>query len=124
MKKILVVEDEELLSEIFATALKKCGFDLSVANNAAQALEYLAQTQPDLMLLDMKLPDASGLSVLQRTREKYPKLPVIICTAFDQAKLEQTIGINALIHTASDYLVKPVKLQDLTAKVKDILVTK
>ncbi|OGS27408.1 MAG: hypothetical protein A2297_10040, partial [Elusimicrobia bacterium RIFOXYB2_FULL_48_7] len=84
MKKILVVEDEELLSEIYATALKRCGFDLSIANNAAQALEYLGKNQPDLMLLDIKLPDASGLSVLQKTREKYPKLPVIICTAFDQ----------------------------------------
>ena len=121
MKKILVVEDEELLSEIYATALKRCGFDLSIANNAAQALEYLGKNQPDLMLLDIKLPDASGLSVLQKTREKYPKLPVIICTAFDQEKLEQSVGVNALIHTASHYLVKPVKLQDLTSKVKGIL---
>ena len=122
MKKILIVEDEEFLSEIFATALKRCGFDLSVANNAAQAMEYIDKTQPDLMLLDMKLPDANGLSVLQKTREKYPNLPVIICTAFDQEKLEQTVGVNALIHTASDYLIKPVKLQDLTLKVKNILI--
>ncbi|OGS22647.1 MAG: hypothetical protein A2252_03450 [Elusimicrobia bacterium RIFOXYA2_FULL_39_19] len=121
MKKVLIVEDEEALSEIYATAIEKYGFQTTVVNTVAHALDNLSKNKPDLILLDIKLPDASGLVVLQKTREQYPKMPVIICTAFDQEKLEQTVGINVLINTATDYLIKPVKLNDLTGKIKTLL---
>ena len=117
MKTILLVEDEKSLSDIVTDELTEAGYEVLVAYTGKECYEHLKTTTPDLVILDIKLPDVSGLKLLEDIRRNLTNLPVVIFTAFDSFKTDYEIWASKI----SDYIVKPVDLDDLKAKIKKIL---
>ncbi|OGS22685.1 MAG: hypothetical protein A2252_03665 [Elusimicrobia bacterium RIFOXYA2_FULL_39_19] len=116
MKSIMVVEDEELLSQIYEDALKG-NYKVIVFKTGKTALQYLENNKPDLAILDVKLPDMSGLKLVTEIRRKYFILPIIMCTAYDTFRSDFDLWTAKI----SDYLVKPIVLDELKKKIKKIL---
>ncbi|MBN1385197.1 MAG: response regulator [Elusimicrobia bacterium] len=117
MKTILLVEDEKTLSAIIADELKEAGYKVLVAYTGKEYYEHMKASTPDLVILDIKLPDTSGLKLLAHVREKSTNLPIVICTAFDSFKNDYEVWASKI----SDYIVKPVDLDDLKSKIRKIL---
>jgi len=115
MKKILVVEDNEDNRRILVYRLRKIGqFDIREAANGQQALEAVKADRPDLIFMDIKMPQMDGIELLQRIKRADPSIEVVMITAY--ASLD-TVR-NALTHGAFEYLIKPFSRKDLedTAK--------
>ncbi|HEY1359380.1 MAG TPA: response regulator transcription factor [Thermoleophilaceae bacterium] len=114
--RLLVVEDEEAIRTPLAEALASEGFAVETAATAAQALETAERTDPDLVLLDLMLPDGSGFDVARRLRERGP-VPIIMLTARgDEA--DRVIGLEL---GADDYVVKPFSAREVAARVRAVL---
>jgi DNA-binding response OmpR family regulator len=113
-KRVLVVEDEQALREMYATWLQSAGFDVIVADNGISGLEKVMHEEPDLLLLDILLPKKDGLEVLNEIRRnpKTAKLPVIILSSLDQ-DFEKKQGISL---GATHYLVKTAISPELLFK--------
>lgn len=111
--RVLLVEDDELLGDAVKTYVQRQGHavDWAVSLEAAEA--SLEVTGYDLVLLDLRLPDGSGLDILKALRGRRDETPVIIMTAHDQVS-DRIAGLNA---GADDYLVKPVDLGELQARI-------
>ena len=114
---ILVVDDEENLRHTLALILQREGYNVVTAASVGEARGCLESGPFDLVFLDVKLPDASGLTLLPEMRDQYPGMPVLILTAHD--KLGS--ALEAVRCGASDYLLKPVDPPILIARVKDVL---
>ena len=114
---ILVIDDEENLRRTLALILKREGYSVTTAASVQEARQCLRLKSYDLAFLDMKLPDASGLTFLPELRSEYPAMPVLILTAHD--KLES--ATDAVRKGAHDYLLKPVDPQLIIERVKEIL---
>lgn len=106
-KKVLVVEDEELFARAVAKHLKKSGYDCECATNLTDARALAKQFSPDLVLLDMRLPDGNGLDLIADFIEKNVK--VIVMTAYG----EVSDAVQAIKLGADDYLKKPIDLDEL-----------
>lgn len=119
MSKILIVEDEESLREILKYNLERNDFETFCAEDANQALLYLEELVPDLILLDLMLPGLKGGQFLKIIKEnpKYISIPVIVVSA----KNSEDDIIRALELGAEDYITKPFNIKILTAKVKVII---
>jgi len=118
MKTILVVEDEVRLAQLYEIALKESGYNVIVANDGTTALNHLSSSTPDLMMLDIGLPDISGLEILKKIREKSATLPtVVMCTA-DKGFKENHKNYTSKI---SAYFEKPVGLGELRKKIKELI---
>lgn len=113
---ILIVEDEETQRSLLAGLLRKEGYTVEEAGNGTTALELLRTKTIDLALLDFKLPDMDGLTILKGLKEINPEVEVIMITAF--GSIEN--AVNALKTGASEYLTKPIDLDDLLFKIKKI----
>src|SRR3954452_10411949 len=115
-RRLPVVEDEEAIRSPLAEALASEGFDVETAASAAQALETAERTDPDLVLLDLMLPDGSGFAAPRRLRERGP-VPIIMLTARgDEA--DRVIGLEL---GADDYVVKPFSAREVAARVRAVL---
>jgi len=117
MKKILIAEDEEVLREVFKDELTEEGYSVLEARDARGTLDCLAKEKVDLLILDIKLPDMSGLKLLEQVRKEYPALPIIVCTAYDTFRTDYEIWAGH-IH---DYILKPVDLEVLKEKIGRII---
>jgi len=117
MKKILIAEDEEVLREVFKDELAEEGYEVMEARDAKGTLAHLSKEKVDLLILDIKLPDMSGLKLLEKIRKEYPTLPIIICTAYDTFKTDYEIWAGHI----ADYIVKPVDLEVLKEKIGRII---
>lgn len=117
--RILIVEDEAALSTLLAYNLEKEGFTVRVAADGEQAVEALAEEQPDLVLLDWMLPHYSGIEICRRIRRDPATraLPVIMLTA----KGEEADRIRGLDTGADDYVTKPFSPAELIARVRALL---
>lgn len=115
-KRLLLVEDEEKLLKIVKAYLEKEGFDVKTALDGKEALSAAADFQPDLMILDLMLPEISGEEVCQRIRQ-VSSLPILMLTA----KGGEDDKIKGFEYGADDYLVKPFSLRELSARVRAIL---
>lgn len=111
--RVLLVEDDELLGDAVKTHVHRQGHAVDWALTRIEAEESLAVTGYDLVLLDLRLPDGSGLDILKTLRGRRDETPVIIMTAHDQVS-DRIAGLNA---GADDYLVKPVDLGELQARI-------
>ena len=112
--KVLIIDDERLVRWSLAQKLKGWGYDVVEAETGTAGLRALAAEGPDLLLLDMKLPDAKGTDVLEELRKSWPDLPVIMITAF--GVIED--AVTAMRRGAYDFVTKPVddaKLQSTMA---------
>lgn len=115
-KKILVVDDEKGLAKIIRLNLEQDGFDVVEANNGAQAIEKLRVSLPDLILLDVMMPDVDGFTVLRMVRE-IGSTPVIMLTA----KGEEDDKVKGLELGADDYITKPFSPRELTSRIRAVL---
>ena len=111
---ILIVEDEDSQRSLLSGLLKKEGYAIGEAGNGADALEIFKKDVFELVLLDYKLPDTDGLTLLKKFKEINPEVEVIMVTAF--GSIENAVG--ALKAGATEYLTKPIDLDDLLFKIK------
>lgn len=117
-KKVLIVEDETDIAQLIKVYLEKAGFQPSIATTGVEALEQVNSDHPDMVLLDLMLPEMDGLEVCKRIRNK-PKtalLPIIMLTA----KAEESDTIVGLELGADDYVTKPFSPKALVARVKGL----
>ena len=115
-RRILVIEDEESISEPLSAALEKEGFSCVVASTVAEGLEAFRTRSPDLVLLDIGLPDGDGRDVLRQVRSS-SRVPVIMLTARDQ-EMDRVIGLEL---GADDYVPKPFSAAELIARIRAVL---
>jgi len=113
---VLLVEDEESFVEALSLGLAHEGFKVVVARDGAEALEVFAESNPDLILLDMMLPKMSGLDVC-RTIRNQSSVPIIMVTA----KGEEIDTVVALEVGADDYVTKPYRMRELVARMRAVL---
>jgi two-component system, OmpR family, response regulator RegX3 len=115
-RTILLVEDEPAIAEPLAETLTREGFHLEVAGTAAAALETATRVRPDLILLDLMLPDGSGYDVCREVRRE-SQVPIIMLTARGE-EADRVIGLEL---GADDYVVKPFSAREVTARVRAVL---
>jgi two-component system, OmpR family, response regulator RegX3 len=115
-RTILLVEDEVSITEPLAAALEREGFDTRVAGTVGDALEQAGQLQPDLVLLDVMLPDGSGYDVCRELRRS-SQVPIIMLTARGE-EADRVIGLEL---GADDYVVKPFSAREVTARIRAVL---
>lgn len=114
--KVLIVEDDPGISDFINLELQHEGFETSVAATGRTALEQFESFNPDLILLDVMLPELSGLEVLRRIR-KTSQVPVIMVTA----RGETYDKVNGLDAGADDYIPKPFEIEELLARMRAVL---
>jgi two-component system, NtrC family, response regulator AtoC len=117
--RILVVDDEKLIRWSVAERLQRDGYEVLSAESGEQALEIVAATPPDLMLLDVRLPGIDGVQTLQRALSTHPELAVLMMSAHSTVD----VAVEAMKHGAIDFLVKPFPFQQLDAAVERALAT-
>jgi DNA-binding response OmpR family regulator len=115
--KLLVVEDEEMLLNIIAKGLKRCGYAVDKAGDGEEALELFSLNEYDLIVLDLNLPGIDGMEVLRRIRRDNPLVKIIILSA--RSEIEDRI--SGLDDGANDYLVKPFDFLELEARIRCLL---
>jgi len=116
MKKILLIEDEINIQKVYASLLKKSGFEVETADNGIDGLDKAQQLIPDLVILDLVLPKLDGELVLEGLKEdsSTADIPVLIISAkSDQESIEKTQKMGA-----EKYMVKPIEREELLAAVK------
>src|SRR4249919_348654 len=106
---VLVVDDELLIRKSLGKVLRSSGYVVDVASTGAEGLEKVGALKPQVMILDMRLPDTDGLSVLRRARELDALLQVIVITAFGDVQT----AVNAMKLGACDFLRKPYEMEDI-----------
>ena len=114
--KVLVVDDELPIVEAVSYNLKKEGYRVLTADDAEQCLEIARRDQPDLIILDVMLPSASGFDVCKMLR-KQNSVPIIMLTA----RADSSDRVNGLELGADDYVTKPFNMRELMARVKGVL---
>lgn len=116
-KKILVVDDEPVIVEISKRKLQAQGYEVMVANNGQEALGILPDFLPDLILLDIQMPQMNGYTFMMEKAKNpaWVNIPVIVLTAYNE--MEPIFRR----HNIKSYLLKPLKLQDLLVKVAEIV---
>ena len=112
-KKILIVEDEKSIADIIKFNLVKEGFDTELAYNGAEGLEKALKGKPDLMLLDVMLPEMDGFQVCKRVRET-STVPILMLTAKEE-EVDKVLGLEL---GADDYITKPFSMRELIARIK------
>lgn len=113
-QSILIVEDDKGLQKYLRELLLDNGFAVQIAGDGIIALEFLQKTQPDLVVLDLGLPNMSGETVCLEIRKKYKDIPVIILTARDSIS-DIVQGLNL---GADDYMTKPFVADEFLARIK------
>jgi two-component system, OmpR family, alkaline phosphatase synthesis response regulator PhoP len=116
-KKILVVEDEPSIVTLLQFNLEQAGFEVIVAMDGKEALERATTEKPQLIILDLMLPQLDGLEVCKRLRSQNNMVPILMLTAKDD-ELDKILGLEL---GADDYLTKPFSPREVVARVKAIL---
>lgn len=115
--RLLVVDDEPNIRDLLASSLRFAGFDVQVASNGNSAYYQVQEYQPDLVVLDVMLPDMDGFTVTRRMREAGITIPVLFLTAKDDMRDK----IQGLTVGGDDYVTKPFGLEEVVARIRAIL---
>ena len=116
-RRILVVDDEDNLRTMLVAALKFEGYDVAAAPNGREGLRSVKESKPDLIVLDVMMPELDGFGMLKRLRETGDRTPVVFLTAKDtSADAVEGLGLGA-----DDYLSKPFALEELVARVEAVM---
>lgn len=115
-QRILVVDDAPEMTQFLKAILSKEGYEVKTANDAREGLKQVYSFRPDLILLDVMMPEMDGWAILDRMRE-FSDMPVIMLTAVDGAE-NVTRGLNS---GADDYVTKPFTVDELKARIRAIL---
>lgn len=111
---ILLVDDEEDFLEATSKRLVRRGFEVRTATRCAEAMPEVAAAWPDVVVLDVMLPDRDGLECLRAMKRASPRLPVVMLTA--HASMQT--GLQGIEQGASDYCLKPIELDELVEKIR------
>ena len=114
---VLVVDDESVLAEMVSMALRYEGWNISTAGDGSSAIAAARAQRPDVVVLDVMLPDMSGLDVLHKLREENPQLPVLLLTAKDAVE-DRIAGLTA---GGDDYVTKPFSIEEVVLRLRALL---
>ena len=114
---VLVVDDEPVLAELVSMALRYEGWEIATAGDGATAIALARENPPDVVVLDVMLPDMSGLDVLRKLRERIPHLPLLLLTAKDSVE-DRIAGLTA---GGDDYVTKPFSLEEVVLRLRALL---
>ncbi len=112
--KILVVDDEKNILKLYKAELEDEGYNVVTANSGKEALEVFQQENPDLVTLDIMMPDIDGIQVLRQLKQENPQIPVIMLTAYDYRD-------DFSVWVSDAYVVKSSDLANLKATIKQII---
>ncbi|WP_156689133.1 two-component system response regulator TcrX [Mycobacterium sp. Marseille-P9652] len=114
---VLVVDDESVLAEMVSMALRYEGWNIATAGDGSSAIAAARAQRPDVVVLDVMLPDMSGLDVLHKLREENPQLPVLLLTAKDSVE-DRIAGLTA---GGDDYVTKPFSIEEVVLRLRALL---
>ncbi|NPA59351.1 MAG: response regulator transcription factor [Epsilonproteobacteria bacterium] len=114
--KILLIEDDQISAKYICDFLSDCDFEVAYTDNVTDGIASIKQHDHNLLLLDLNLPDFSGLDLLKDIKNKY-SLPIIVVSAYNDTKTK----VQAFRYGASDYMVKPLDLEELEARIWALL---
>lgn len=114
---VLVVDDEPVLAEMVSMALRYEGWNIATAGDGSSAIAAARADRPDVVVLDVMLPDMSGLDVLHRLRQENPGLPVLLLTAKDAVE-DRIAGLTA---GGDDYVTKPFSIEEVVLRLRALL---
>jgi two-component system, OmpR family, response regulator len=114
---VLVVDDESVLAEMVSMALRYEGWNIATAGDGSTAIASARAQRPDVVVLDVMLPDMSGLDVLHKLREENPQLPVLLLTAKDGVE-DRIAGLTA---GGDDYVTKPFSIEEVVLRLRALL---
>ncbi len=112
-KTILIIEDDRMIVRFLKMALETKGYEVKVAKNGVNGIDDFLNIKPDMILLDLGLPDIDGLDVIDTIREK-SDVPIIVVSAREKSKEK----VSALDAGADDYLTKPFNIEELMARIR------
>jgi two-component system OmpR family response regulator len=115
--RVLVVDDESTLSELLSMALRYEGWEVRAAGDGFEAVRQARAFEPDVVVLDVMLPDMDGFTVLRKLREASPQVPVLFLTARDAVE-DRVAGLTA---GGDDYVTKPFSLEEVVARLRALL---
>ena len=115
--RVLIVDDEPNIRDLVATSLRFAGYEIQTAANGAQAVAAVTESEPDIILLDVMLPDMNGFSVTKKLRSSGIQAPILFLTARDDVEDK----ITGLTVGGDDYLTKPFSLDEVVARIQAIL---
>jgi len=113
---LLVVDDEPNIRELLSASLRYAGFDVITAADGREAVQLAERSRPDLVLLDVMLPDLDGFAVVNRLRAAGRRVPVVFLTARDATE-DKIAGLQL----ADDYVTKPFSLEEVLARIRAVL---
>lgn len=114
---IVVIDDEPAIRDLLATSLKFSGFAVEMAATGSQAIETIEKIKPDLIVLDVMLPDIDGFTVTRRIRQEGINAPILFLTARDDSQ-DKIMGLSV---GGDDYVTKPFSLEEVVARIRAIL---
>lgn len=114
---LLVVDDEPNIRDLLATSLRFAGFDVTSASGGNEALHRVAERRPDLIVLDVMMPDMDGFTTMRRIRAAHGAIPVVFLTARDDTR-DKVQGLTA---GGDDYITKPFSLEEVVARIRAVL---
>ena len=117
MSELLLIDDDTELCDLLSRWLSQEGFQVSACHDTHSARSLLTQSSPDAVILDVMLPDGSGLDLLKHLRREHPELPVLMLSARGEP-LDRILGLEL---GADDYLAKPCDPRELTARLRAVL---
>jgi len=112
--KILVVDDDEHIRRLYKEEFEDEGYTVIVASNGEEAIELFDKEAPDIVTLDILLPDIDGIRLLRQMKEKRPKVPIIMSTAYDYRD-------DFAVWASEAYIVKSSDLEELKSMIKNLL---
>jgi two-component system OmpR family response regulator len=115
--RVLIVDDEPNIRDLLSTSLRFAGYEIQTAANGAQAVSAVTESEPDIILLDVMLPDMNGFSVTKKLRSSGIQAPILFLTARDEVEDK----ITGLTVGGDDYLTKPFSLDEVVARIQAIL---
>ncbi len=112
--KILIVDDDQNILRLYKEELEEEGYNVVTASNGQEALEQFDKESPDLVTLDILLPDIDGIKLLRQMKEKRPRMPIIMSTAYDYRD-------DFAVWASEAYIVKSADLTELKATIKKLM---
>jgi len=114
--RVLVADDEEDILEVIQDRLEACGFTVITATNGAEALRKITTERFDGVFLDVKMPEMTGIEVLEEVRKKDTRLPIIIITS----STSREAAIGSLAKGANEFILKPFEWEELKGKIQKV----
>jgi two-component system, repressor protein LuxO len=116
-RQVLMVEDTASVAALYKSYLNPLGLNVTIVGTGRDALNFMKETVPELILLDLRLPDMTGMEVLESVRLNHQDLPVVIMTAHGSID----VAVDAMRHGAQDFLIKPCEADRLRITVNNAL---